>query len=104
MRLKDFSTWEGDSDEKAVSDTKFEEEIPKTNVEEVSVGQKDAHSADPFNLYDLPNKKQDDNNKGHSVDNSLKYPTGYTPIEKKDASNEHSNKSNESKRASGECF
>ncbi|GJS45305.1 nucleotide-binding alpha-beta plait domain-containing protein [Tanacetum coccineum] len=44
--LKKFSTWEGDSDEEAVPDTKFEEEIPKTNVEEVSVGQKDAHSVD----------------------------------------------------------
>ncbi|GKB46498.1 nucleotide-binding alpha-beta plait domain-containing protein [Tanacetum coccineum] len=81
-----------------------DEEIPKTNVKEVSVGQKDAHSVDPFNLYDLLNKKQDDSNKGHNVDDSLKYPPGYTPIDKKDATDEHSNKSNESKRASGECF
>ncbi|GJZ47616.1 hypothetical protein Tco_0601448 [Tanacetum coccineum] len=81
-----------------------DEEIPKTNMEEVSVGQKDAHSVDPFNLYDLLNKKQDDNNKGHNVDDSLKYPPGYTPIDKKDATDEHSDKSNESKRASGECF
>ncbi|GJW36656.1 RNA-directed DNA polymerase, eukaryota [Tanacetum coccineum] len=102
--IKNFSTWAGDSDEEAVPDTKFEEEIPRTNVEEVSVWQKDAHSADPFNLYDLLNKKQDANNKGHSVDDSLKYPPGYTPIDKKDATDEHSNKSNESKRASGECF
>ncbi|GJY62771.1 putative RNA-directed DNA polymerase, eukaryota, reverse transcriptase zinc-binding domain protein [Tanacetum coccineum] len=102
--LKKFSTWEGDSDEEAVPDTKFEEEIPKTNVEEVSVRQKDVHSVDPFNLYDLLNKKQDDNNKGHNVDDSLKYPPGYTPIDKKDATDEHSNKSNESKRASGERF
>nr|GEZ13050.1 RNA-directed DNA polymerase, eukaryota, reverse transcriptase zinc-binding domain protein [Tanacetum cinerariifolium] len=102
--LKNFSTWEGDSDEEAVPDTKFKEEISKTNVEEVSMWQKDAHSMDPFNLYDLFNKKQDENNKGHSVDDSLKYPLGYTPIDKKDASDEHSNKSNESKRASGECF
>ncbi|GJS55702.1 hypothetical protein Tco_0629064, partial [Tanacetum coccineum] len=80
--LKKFSTWEGDSDEEAVPDTKFKEEIPKTNVEE----------------------KQDENNKGHNVDDSLKYPPGYTPIDEKDATDEHSNKSNESKRASGECF
>ncbi|GJY01636.1 nucleotide-binding alpha-beta plait domain-containing protein [Tanacetum coccineum] len=80
--LKNFSTWKGGSDEEAVLDTKFEEEIPKTNVEE----------------------KQDDDNKGHSVDDSLKYPSGYTPIDEKDATDEHSNKSNESKRASDECF
>nr|GFA93034.1 UvrD-like helicase, ATP-binding domain, P-loop containing nucleoside triphosphate hydrolase [Tanacetum cinerariifolium] len=62
--LKNFLTWEGDSDEEAIPDTKFKEEISKTNVEEVSVWQKDAHSADTFNLYDLLNKKQDENNKG----------------------------------------
>ncbi|GJT52945.1 DNA polymerase epsilon catalytic subunit, partial [Tanacetum coccineum] len=90
--LKKFSTWEGDSDEEAFPDTKFEEEIPKTNVEEVSIGQKDAHSVDPFNLYDLLNKKQDDNNKGHNIDDCLKYPLGYTPIDEKDATDEHSNK------------
>nr|GEY21713.1 RNA-directed DNA polymerase, eukaryota [Tanacetum cinerariifolium] len=88
-------------DEEAIPDTKFKEEISKTNVEEVSVWQKDTHSEDTFNLYDLLNKKQDDNNKGHSVDDGLKYPLGYTPIDEKDATDEHSNKSNESKRASG---
>ena len=34
----------------------------------------------------------------------MKYPPGYTPINEKDATDEHSKKSNESKRASGECF
>ncbi|GKD44180.1 hypothetical protein Tco_1268825 [Tanacetum coccineum] len=71
------------------------------SIKEASVGQNDARSADPFNIYDLLSKKQDDNNKGSSVDDSLKYPPGYTPTDAKDATEEHYNKSNEPKRASG---
>ncbi|GJX07771.1 hypothetical protein Tco_0195703 [Tanacetum coccineum] len=102
--LKISSTWEGDSDVEVVPDSKFEEDLHKTNVEEVSVGKNDASSEDPFNIYDLLNKKKDDNNKGSNADDSLKFPPGYTPIDVKEAIEEHSNMRNEPKRASGECF
>ncbi|GJX07773.1 hypothetical protein Tco_0195705 [Tanacetum coccineum] len=102
--LKISSTWEGDNDVEVVPDSKFEEDLHKTNVEEVSVGKNDASSEDPFNLYDLLNKKKDDNNKGSNADDSLKYPPCYTPIDVKEAIEEHSNMRNKPKRASGECF
>ncbi|GJY97335.1 nucleotide-binding alpha-beta plait domain-containing protein [Tanacetum coccineum] len=87
-----------------VPDSKFEEKLPKTNVEEVSFGQNDANSEDPFNLYDLLNKKKDDNNKRASVEDSLKFPSGFTSKDAKEATEEHPNMSNESKRVSGEGF
>ncbi|GJR40777.1 RNA-directed DNA polymerase, eukaryota [Tanacetum coccineum] len=102
--LKKFSNWEEDSEVEVVPDSKFEEEIPKTNVKEVSVGQNDVNSKDPFNLYDLLNKKKDDNNKRASVEYSLKFPPGFTPKDAKEAREEHPNMSNESKRVSGEGF
>ncbi|GJV72057.1 RNA-directed DNA polymerase, eukaryota, partial [Tanacetum coccineum] len=59
---------------------------------------------DPFSLYFLLNKKKDDNNKRASVEDSLKFPTGFTPKDVKEATKEHPNMSNESKRVSGEGF
>ncbi|GJT52989.1 RNA-directed DNA polymerase, eukaryota [Tanacetum coccineum] len=47
-----------DSDLEVVPDSKLNEEPLNINVEEASVGQKDAPSEDPFNLYDLLNKKK----------------------------------------------
>ncbi|GJZ94948.1 hypothetical protein Tco_0667151 [Tanacetum coccineum] len=76
VELKKFSNWEEDSEVEVVPNSKFEEELPKTNVEEVFVGKNDANSEDPYNLYDLVNKKKDDNNKRASVEDSLKFPLG----------------------------
>ncbi|GKE15294.1 hypothetical protein Tco_1422871, partial [Tanacetum coccineum] len=81
VELKKFSNWEEDSEVEVVPNSKFEEELPKTNVEEVFVGQNDANSEDPYNLYDLVNKKKDDNNKRASVEDSLKFPLGFHSIQ-----------------------
>ncbi|GJZ29560.1 RNA-directed DNA polymerase, eukaryota [Tanacetum coccineum] len=66
-----------------------------TTIEEGSVGQNDSRSKDPFHIYDLLNKKQCDNNKELNSYDSLKYPSGFTPIGTTEA---HSNKCAESKQ------
>ncbi|GKD44436.1 hypothetical protein Tco_1269081 [Tanacetum coccineum] len=54
------------------------------------------------NLYDLLNKKKDENNKGDCVEDSLKFPPGFTPKDSNEVIEERPNTSNESKRVSGE--
>nr|GEX85716.1 nucleotide-binding alpha-beta plait domain-containing protein [Tanacetum cinerariifolium] len=64
----------GDNDVEAVPDTMFEEVLPNANGGDAhSVGNKEMHSEDPFNIYDLLKVK-----KVPSAD-SLKYPPGFTP-------------------------
>ncbi|GKA81666.1 nucleotide-binding alpha-beta plait domain-containing protein [Tanacetum coccineum] len=73
-----------------VPDSKFEEEIPKTKDQDVSVRQEEANSEDPFKIYDLLNKKEDVNNKNANEENSLKFPPGFTPNDTKVATEEES--------------
>ncbi|GJX38510.1 RNA-directed DNA polymerase, eukaryota, reverse transcriptase zinc-binding domain protein [Tanacetum coccineum] len=72
---------EGDSDIDEVRETIYVVDSHNANLEEVSVGKKDSRSEDPFNIYDLLNKKQVDSKKSPCVDDSLKYPPGFTPID-----------------------
>ncbi|GKE43791.1 RNA-directed DNA polymerase, eukaryota, partial [Tanacetum coccineum] len=44
-----------------------------------NVEQKRTQSEDPFNIYDLLNKKKDNSNVGSSSDSNLKFPPGFTP-------------------------
>ncbi|PWA87879.1 RNA-directed DNA polymerase, eukaryota, Reverse transcriptase zinc-binding domain protein [Artemisia annua] len=102
--LKNFSIFEEESDVEEIPETKFEEDLYKPNMEEVSVGQKDKRSEDPFNIYDLLNKKEDDNYKDHRSENSLKNPPGFTPtgaIEERFKKNDESKK--ESDKYSHRC-
>ncbi|GJS45101.1 RNA-directed DNA polymerase, eukaryota, reverse transcriptase zinc-binding domain protein [Tanacetum coccineum] len=89
----------GDSDVEGVPEIKFEEDIANFNKEYVSVGQNDDRSEDPFNIYGLLNKRQDDKNKGSISVESRKYPPGFTPMGRREV---HSNEVNESKRESVE--
>ncbi|GJX94176.1 RNA-directed DNA polymerase, eukaryota [Tanacetum coccineum] len=98
--LKSCSILGEDSDVKEVSETKFEEVLHKSNMEEASVRQMDMHSEDLFKIYDLLNKKHEDINKGPSLDNSLKYPLGFTPT---DVTEEKGKKNGESEKESSEC-
>nr|GFB14261.1 RNA-directed DNA polymerase, eukaryota [Tanacetum cinerariifolium] len=69
---------EEDSDEKMVPDTKFDE-IPTNQFdEEVSVGKNKSQSDDPFNIYEILNKKRADNSKKPNSNVSLQYPPGFT--------------------------
>ncbi|GKF56500.1 hypothetical protein Tco_0166840, partial [Tanacetum coccineum] len=56
---------------------------------EAFVGQNEVWSEDPFNIYDLLNKKKEDNKNGSSAADSLKYPLGFTPREDVEAGVEH---------------
>ncbi|GJX23046.1 RNA-directed DNA polymerase, eukaryota, reverse transcriptase zinc-binding domain protein [Tanacetum coccineum] len=98
--LKSCSILGEDSDVEEVSETKFEEGHHKSNMEGAFVGQMDMHYEDPFKIYDLLNKKQEDINKGPSLDNSLKYPPDFTP---NDGTKEKGKKNGESEKESGEC-
>ncbi|GJZ73329.1 RNA-directed DNA polymerase, eukaryota, reverse transcriptase zinc-binding domain protein [Tanacetum coccineum] len=93
--LKNDTELEGDSDAEVVPDTKFDDVI--LNAEEPSVGHNEMRSKDPFNLYELLNKKKEDNNTEASVKDSLKYRPGFTPRNKKSAPEEHI------KNHAGEC-
>ncbi|GJT66475.1 RNA-directed DNA polymerase, eukaryota [Tanacetum coccineum] len=100
--FKKFSASEGDNENEVVPDSMFEDELHEIDGEEVYVGQNKANSEDPFNLYDLLNKKKDENNKGDCVEDSLKFPPGFTPKDSNEVTEERPNTSNESKRVSGE--
>ncbi|GKA85511.1 hypothetical protein Tco_0807165 [Tanacetum coccineum] len=99
---KKFSASEGDNENEVVPDSMFEDELHEIDGEEVYVGQNKANSEDPFNLYDLLNKKKDENNKGDCVEDSLKFPPGFTPKDSNEVTEERPNMSNESKRVSEE--
>ncbi|GJT42222.1 RNA-directed DNA polymerase, eukaryota, reverse transcriptase zinc-binding domain protein [Tanacetum coccineum] len=88
--LKNDAELEGDSDAEVVPDTKFDDEVPLIlNAEEPSVRHKEMRSEDPFNLYELLNKKKEDNNTEASVKDSLKYPLGFKPRNEKLVPKEH---------------
>nr|GEX50565.1 nucleotide-binding alpha-beta plait domain-containing protein [Tanacetum cinerariifolium] len=93
--LKNVKDLEGDSDGDAVPDTKFDEEPHIQNDAEVLVGQNNVQSEDPFNLYELLNKKRDDTTKDFNSDDSLRYPSGFTPRDNIDDTGDHSYGSNE---------
>ncbi|GJR64060.1 RNA-directed DNA polymerase, eukaryota [Tanacetum coccineum] len=90
--LKNAADLEDDNDREAVPDTKFDEEPHNVNTEDASVGKKDARSEDPFHLYDLLNKKKKDNKNDSNLDDSLKFPPRFTPVNDDAGSVEHSNK------------
>nr|GEV85773.1 nucleotide-binding alpha-beta plait domain-containing protein [Tanacetum cinerariifolium] len=75
-----FPNVEGESDLEEVAETIFKNEESSTNVKEDCIGvQKDTRSIDPFNIYELLNKKKDNNNSDINSDDDLKYPLGFTP-------------------------
>ncbi|GJQ89100.1 RNA-directed DNA polymerase, eukaryota, reverse transcriptase zinc-binding domain protein [Tanacetum coccineum] len=98
--LKSYSNFGEDTDVEDVSETKFEDGSLNNNMEEDYVGQKDTHSDDPFNIYELLNKKKEDISKGSSRDCNLKYPPGFTPNEDVDDQN---NKNDDFEKMNGDC-
>nr|GEU31042.1 uncharacterized mitochondrial protein AtMg00810-like [Tanacetum cinerariifolium] len=97
---EDVSNYGDVSDVEDVSETKSEEGLDAPNVKEVSTRQDNKHSEDPFNLYDLLNKKNKSDDKGNKSDNSLKYPSGFTPVNESEVNEK---KDDESKKDSGDC-
>ncbi|GKA24079.1 RNA-directed DNA polymerase, eukaryota, reverse transcriptase zinc-binding domain protein [Tanacetum coccineum] len=93
---------EGDNEMNAVPDTLFEKELSKSNGGEASVGQSEMQPEDPFNIYTLLNKKKEDNKKGSSTNDSLKYPLSFTPREDVETDVEQSNQRNGFVREIGE--
>ncbi|PWA88182.1 hypothetical protein CTI12_AA123530 [Artemisia annua] len=69
-----------DSDIEEVQETIFENSKSQ-NLNEAgrNVEQKHTQSEDPFNIYDILNKKKEKPNGGSSSDSNLKYPPGFTP-------------------------
>ncbi|GJZ45600.1 RNA-directed DNA polymerase, eukaryota, reverse transcriptase zinc-binding domain protein, partial [Tanacetum coccineum] len=63
-----------------VFETIFEnEQSQASKKDDLNIGQNDIHLEDPFNIYDLLNKKQDNIIGGSSSDYTMKYPPGFTP-------------------------
>ncbi|GJS17399.1 hypothetical protein Tco_0411871 [Tanacetum coccineum] len=77
--LHNHATAEGESDVEEVFETIFENEQYQAHKKDgLNVGQNDIRSEDPFNTYDILNKKQDNIIGGSSSDN-MKYPPEFTP-------------------------
>nr|GEV77052.1 RNA-directed DNA polymerase, eukaryota, reverse transcriptase zinc-binding domain protein [Tanacetum cinerariifolium] len=66
------------SDVEPVPESKFEEDLKKHTGDDVAVGQNNVHE-DPFDIYDIINKKRDTNKKDANTEDSLKFPHGFTP-------------------------
>ncbi|GJY82239.1 hypothetical protein Tco_0495615 [Tanacetum coccineum] len=76
--MHNHATVEGESHVEDVSETIFEnEQYQALKKDDLNVGQNDIRLEDPFNIYDLLNKKQDNIIGGSSSDN-MKYPLGFT--------------------------
>nr|GEZ57706.1 nucleotide-binding alpha-beta plait domain-containing protein [Tanacetum cinerariifolium] len=73
---------DGTSDIEEVAETIFEKEQTCTNRKENGDDiQKGASSEDPFDIYDLLNKKKEGNrNVDKNSEDSLQYPPGFTPV------------------------
>ncbi|GKF85782.1 hypothetical protein Tco_0253609, partial [Tanacetum coccineum] len=81
-------------------ETCFEERSQNYNKpEELSTGQKENHSKDPFNIYELLNKKKDNVESEDKSEHSPQYPPGYTP---KDGIETFCNNGENSKKECGE--
>ncbi|GJS44208.1 RNA-directed DNA polymerase, eukaryota, reverse transcriptase zinc-binding domain protein [Tanacetum coccineum] len=87
---------EGDSDTEAVPDTIFDDASIHINAENASVEKQKTHSEDPFNIYKLLTKNKENNHKELNLENSLKYPSGFTPI------NDNVNPEGQSNKFTGE--
>ncbi|GJU57278.1 nucleotide-binding alpha-beta plait domain-containing protein [Tanacetum coccineum] len=83
---------EGDSDTEAVPDTIFDDASIHINAENASVEKQKTHSEDPFNIYKLLTKNKENNHKEFNLEDSLKYPPGFTPINDNVNSEGQSNK------------
>ncbi|GJQ95193.1 RNA-directed DNA polymerase, eukaryota, reverse transcriptase zinc-binding domain protein [Tanacetum coccineum] len=77
--MHNLATMEGESDVEEVPDTIFENVQSLIHQkDDLKDGQSDIHSEDPFNIYEILNKKQPNANGGTSSDDNLKYPLGFT--------------------------
>ncbi|GJX67687.1 nucleotide-binding alpha-beta plait domain-containing protein [Tanacetum coccineum] len=94
VELKNIIELEGDSDEDAVPETKFDEPVDGKHDEEDSIGQNKSQSEDPFIIYELLKKKKNVDHKEANSEESFKFPPGFTPQENKDDKGEPSDGSN----------
>ncbi|GJX67597.1 hypothetical protein Tco_0303324 [Tanacetum coccineum] len=100
LQVEDTGICGGESDVEEVPETLFEERLQNNNnPEEVSTGQKENHSEDPFNIYALLKNKNDIAERDNNSEHSLKYPPGYTP---NDGTEAHCKNVEDSKKESGE--
>ncbi|GJT40169.1 RNA-directed DNA polymerase, eukaryota [Tanacetum coccineum] len=91
-----FPNVEDESDCEEVAETIFEKNQSSANMKEDYVGvQKDTSSEDPFNIFEILNKKKDTKNGDSIYDNNLKYPPGFTPANDDEAQNNPLKESNE---------
>ncbi|GKE79021.1 hypothetical protein Tco_1545141 [Tanacetum coccineum] len=78
--LRNTLNVEGESDLEEVAETIFEKEQASVEVKEgCNSVQKETRSEDPFNIYDLLDKKKSAYCDIPNSDDTLKYPPGFTP-------------------------
>ncbi|GJV11623.1 RNA-directed DNA polymerase, eukaryota [Tanacetum coccineum] len=93
----------GASDVEEVPETVFEDRVQENNKsDELSTGQKENNSEDPFNIYSLLNKKNVIQESNKNSEHSLKFPPGFTPNVNSEVQGK--NVAEDSKKESGEMF
>nr|GEY06239.1 reverse transcriptase domain-containing protein [Tanacetum cinerariifolium] len=93
LKLADTGICGGESDVEKVLETLFEEWLQNNNnLEEMSTGQKENHFEDPFNIYELLNKKNDIAEREKNSEHSLKYPPGCYEEEENNVLKDNSSK------------
>nr|GEX48664.1 RNA-directed DNA polymerase, eukaryota, reverse transcriptase zinc-binding domain protein [Tanacetum cinerariifolium] len=84
--LNNGSKMEDDSDLEEVAETIFEQQEPSADEKgDKSDNQVNPQSEDPFNIYDILNKKNETNLENSKVEESLNYPPSFTPDKDIDA-------------------
>ncbi|GJV53563.1 RNA-directed DNA polymerase, eukaryota, reverse transcriptase zinc-binding domain protein [Tanacetum coccineum] len=84
--LNNGSKIEGDSDLEEIAETIFEQHQSSVDEKgEKSDNHVKPQSEDPFNIYDILNKKKETNLENFKVEDSLNYPPGFTPDKEIDA-------------------
>nr|GEV75049.1 RNA-directed DNA polymerase, eukaryota, reverse transcriptase zinc-binding domain protein [Tanacetum cinerariifolium] len=92
VRAKEDEELEVDIDTEAVPDTIFDDDPIHSNAENDSVEKQKTHSEGPFNIYKLLTKNKENNHKEYNLEDNLKYPSGFTPINDNVNSDGQSNK------------
>nr|GEX88756.1 RNA-directed DNA polymerase, eukaryota, reverse transcriptase zinc-binding domain protein [Tanacetum cinerariifolium] len=82
---KDDACWSADLKSKTTEDiisigSFVEEQSQAHNTNECNIGQQETRSEDPFNIYDLFNRKQENIIGDTNSNNTMKYPPGFTPL------------------------
>ncbi|GJS70202.1 RNA-directed DNA polymerase, eukaryota [Tanacetum coccineum] len=99
IRAKEVTGWVPDFLEESDDEHDSDDDVNEGDLNAVDSDVDENHSEDPFNIYELLNKKKDNVESEDKSEHSPQYPPGYTP---KDGIETFCNNGENSKKESGE--